>query len=74
MIPARWALTAPPDPERTRLLAETLRVPEALAALLIQRGMGAPEIARAYLRPELQRLADPGQKGSSRGPFRPKRN
>src|SRR2546430_503783 len=60
MIPARWALTAPPDPARTRLLAETLRVPEALAALLIQRGMGAPDIARAYLRPELDRLADPG--------------
>src|SRR5260370_42239461 len=59
MIPARWALTAPPDPERTRLLAETLRVPEPLAALLIQRGMGAPDIARAYLRPELDRLADP---------------
>src|SRR5260221_529428 len=51
---------AAPDPERTRLLAETLRVPEALAALLIQRGMGAPDIARAYLRPELDRLADPG--------------
>src|SRR6266576_693640 len=60
MIPARWSVTAAPDPERTRLLAETLRVPEALAALLIQRGMGAPEIARAYLRPELDRLADPG--------------
>src|SRR5258708_19680007 len=59
MIPARWALTAPPDPERTRLLAETLRVPEALAALLIQRGMGTPDIARAYLRPELDGLADP---------------
>src|SRR6266850_2512699 len=60
MIPARWALTAPPDPQRTHLLAETLRVPEALAALLIQRGMGAPDIARAYLRPELDRLSDPG--------------
>ncbi len=60
MIPARWALAAPPDPERTRLLAETLRVPAALAALLIQRGLGAPEIARAFLRPGLEALADPG--------------
>src|SRR5258708_28526290 len=59
MIPARWAHRAPPDPEPRRLLAETLRVREALAALLIQRGMGAPDIARAYLRPELDRLADP---------------
>ncbi|HEY6807263.1 MAG TPA: single-stranded-DNA-specific exonuclease RecJ, partial [Gemmatimonadales bacterium] len=56
----RWALAAPPDPARTRALAETLHVPDALAALLIQRGMEAPEIARAYLRPELERLADPG--------------
>ena len=61
MIPARWAVTAAPDPERTRTLADTLHVPEALAALLIQRGMGAPDIARAYLRPELERLADPGE-------------
>src|SRR5260370_7444478 len=59
MIPARGAPRAPPAGERTRLLAETLRVREALAALLIQRGMGAPDIARAYLRPELDRLADP---------------
>src|SRR5260370_954605 len=59
MIPARGAPRAPPDPERTRLLAETLRVPEALAALLIQRGMGAPDIARAYLRAERVGLADP---------------
>ena len=61
MIPARWAVTAPPDPERTHVLAETLRVPEALAALLIQRGMDAPDIARAFLRPDLERLADPGE-------------
>src|SRR5690242_11243860 len=61
MIPARWALTAAPDPERTRGLAATLHVPEALAALLIQRGMDAPDVARAYLRPDLERLADPGE-------------
>ena len=59
MIPARWTLTERPDPASTSQLASELRIPEALAALLVQRGYGAPETAKAFLRPELDRLSDP---------------
>ncbi|MGH7569971.1 MAG: single-stranded-DNA-specific exonuclease RecJ, partial [Gemmatimonadales bacterium] len=57
--PARWAVTAAPDPGATSALAAELRIPEPLAALLVQRGLGAPELARAFLRPDLARLTDP---------------
>jgi single-stranded-DNA-specific exonuclease len=50
---------APPDPGRTRALAAALGIPERLAALLVQRGMGEPALARAFLRPELAGLSDP---------------
>src|SRR5205807_4398417 len=59
MIPARWALVAPADPAATQALAATLHIPQPLAALLVQRGLTAPEVARAFLRPDLDRLADP---------------
>ena len=59
MVPPRWVIQQPPDPERTRALAATLRVPEALAALLVQRGMHDPAVARAFVRPELEQLSDP---------------
>jgi single-stranded-DNA-specific exonuclease len=59
MLPARWALTAPADPDATRALVLELRIPEALAAILVQRGLGAPEHAKAFLRPDLERLSDP---------------
>jgi single-stranded-DNA-specific exonuclease len=59
MIPARWALTAQADPDATRALAAELRIPEPLAAILVQRGLGAPELAKAFLRPDLERLSDP---------------
>src|SRR6266850_1022562 len=59
MIPARWALTAPADPAATRALAAELRIPEPLAALLVQRGLGSPALAKAFLRPELESLSDP---------------
>ncbi len=59
MIPARWAVTAPPDPHLTTALAADLRIPEPLAAILVQRGFTAPERARAFLRPDLERLTDP---------------
>ncbi len=54
----RWVTQQPPDPERTRTLATALRVPEALAALLVQRGLDDPAAARAFLRPELEGLGD----------------
>ena len=59
MIPARWALTAPADPAATRALAGELHIPEALAAILVQRGLGSPALAKAFLRPELESLSDP---------------
>src|SRR5258708_12865599 len=59
MIPARWALTAPADPAATSALAAELHIPEALAAILVQRGLGSPALAKAFLRPELESLSDP---------------
>jgi single-stranded-DNA-specific exonuclease len=58
MIRARWAVTAPPDPSLTRVLATALAIPETLAALLVQRGFDAPDLAKAFLRPDLGRLTD----------------
>ncbi len=59
MIPARWAVAAPADPDVTAALAADLHIPEPLAAILVQRGFTAPERAKAFLRPELERLSDP---------------
>jgi len=59
MIPARWAITERPDPALTSALAGQLRIPEPLAAILVQRGLAAPDLAKAFLRPELERLSDP---------------
>src|SRR5437762_3501813 len=59
MIPPRWIVTASADPDATRLLAAELRIPEALAAILVQRGLASPESAKAFLRPDLERLTDP---------------
>ena len=59
MIPARWAVTAPADPAATRALAAELHIPEPLAAILVQRGLGSPDLAKAFLRPDLESLSDP---------------
>ncbi len=59
MIAARWAIAARPDASLTTALAADLAIPEALAALLVQRGHAAPELARAFLRPDLDSLSDP---------------
>ncbi|HEV2748916.1 MAG TPA: single-stranded-DNA-specific exonuclease RecJ [Gemmatimonadales bacterium] len=59
MIPARWAVAAPPDPALTATLVSDLHIPEALAAILVQRGLAAPDHAKAFLRPDLERLSDP---------------
>ena len=55
----RWVLEPAPDEARARALAAELRIPEALAALLVQRGLGESETARQFLRPALDRLSDP---------------
>ncbi len=57
--PPRWIVTAPADPDATRVLASELRIPDALAAILVQRGLGSAELAKAFLRPDLERLSDP---------------
>jgi single-stranded-DNA-specific exonuclease len=58
MIPARWTIAAQPDAALTSALAADLSIPQALAALLVQRGLGAPALAKAFLRPDLDRLSD----------------
>ena len=55
----RWAVAPQPDRAQVEALATALRVPPALAALLIQRGHGSEEGARSYLRPLLANLSDP---------------
>ncbi len=57
--PLRWAVIPPPDAAVTGALAAELGIPRPLAALLVQRGHGSAEAARAFLRPSLGRLADP---------------
>jgi single-stranded-DNA-specific exonuclease len=59
MIPARWAVADRPDPRLTAALAAELHIPDPLAAILVQRGITVPGLARAFLRPELERLSDP---------------
>jgi len=59
MIPPRWIVTANADPLATRALASELRIPEALAAILVQRGLAEPAHAKAFLRPDLDGLSDP---------------
>ncbi|HEY7192975.1 MAG TPA: single-stranded-DNA-specific exonuclease RecJ [Gemmatimonadales bacterium] len=59
MIPPRWIVTPNADPDTARVLASELRIPEALAAILVQRGLASPELAKAFLRPDLERLTDP---------------
>jgi single-stranded-DNA-specific exonuclease len=55
----RWVVAPPPEPSAVQALAAALRLPPALAALLIQRGHGSEAAARRYLRPELTDLSDP---------------
>ena len=55
----RWVVAPRPDRAAVLQLAERLHLPEALAALLVQRGQTDAEIARRYLRPALGDLSDP---------------
>jgi len=59
MITPRWIVTASADAEATRVLAGELKIPAALAAILVQRGLASPEVAKAFLKPDLERLTDP---------------
>ena len=55
----RWRVAPAPDPGAVARLADALKLPTALAALLVQRGQDSPDRARAFLRPQLDDLADP---------------
>ena len=59
----RLAVEPQPDPATVERLAAELRVPPALAGLLVQRGFGEPELGREFLRPSLDDLADPYRLG-----------
>jgi single-stranded-DNA-specific exonuclease len=48
-----------PEPALIERLGQGLGVGPALASLLVQRGLGSPEVARRFLKPELAHLADP---------------
>ena len=54
----RWALAAP-QPERSRTLAEALRISPLLAQCLLNRGLSDPEALARFLAPRLKNLADP---------------
>jgi len=59
MIPPRWIVTAQADPDAARSLASELHIPDALAAILVQRGIASADLAKAFLRPGLDGLSDP---------------
>ena len=55
----RLAVEQQPDRDAVARLSGELRIPAALAGLLVQRGFGSPDAARKFLRPSLDDLADP---------------
>lgn len=59
ILAPRWVVAPPPDPLVVSALGTALGIPGPLAALLVQRGWGAPDAAREFLRPSLDALGDP---------------
>jgi single-stranded-DNA-specific exonuclease len=57
--PLRWSVASAADPAVARALASALKVPLPLAALLVQRGASDEAVARRFLKPDLESLADP---------------
>jgi single-stranded-DNA-specific exonuclease len=57
--PLKWSLSDPPDHELAASLAAGLSLPLPLAELLVQRGYQEVEVAKQFLRPALDQLADP---------------
>ncbi|HEX6408569.1 MAG TPA: DHH family phosphoesterase, partial [Gemmatimonadales bacterium] len=55
----RWRIVPRPDPAQVQALATALKLPAALAGLLVQRGYGTEDAARRFLRPALSELSDP---------------
>lgn len=63
----RWVLRPRPDRNAAQLLADDLELPLALCAVLVQRGVGEPDVARRFLRPLTDDLPDPARiRGLSR--------
>ena len=60
-LATRWNFSEQPDAAARSALAKALHVPEALAALLIQRGYSSVEEAKGFLRPTLDSLSDPAE-------------
>jgi single-stranded-DNA-specific exonuclease len=57
--PLRWRIAEAADAAGADTLASELGLPAALARLLVQRGFGTVDSARAFLRPSLDQLQDP---------------
>jgi single-stranded-DNA-specific exonuclease len=56
---ARWLLAPEPDPAVVARLQQELHLPLAICRLIAVRGFDAPDDAKEFLRPRLERLADP---------------
>ncbi len=54
-----WIETPPPDRGAVEALAAALSIPHAGARLLVARGLGDPEAARRFLRPDAGLVRDP---------------
>ncbi len=54
-----FGLPEPADPAALEALVSELSLPAAIAAILVRRGYGQPDPAKAFLRPQLQQLHDP---------------
>lgn len=55
----RWNLKSKPEKHKIEALQEALQIEEALATLLVQRGIETLEQAKAFFRPSLTDLHDP---------------
>ncbi|WP_068596732.1 single-stranded-DNA-specific exonuclease RecJ [Vaginella massiliensis] len=55
----RWIIEAQPAQEDIERLQEQINVPEALAVVLLQRGIQTFDQAKAFFRPSLDELHDP---------------
>jgi len=55
----RWTLKPKPNPEIVKQLQQSLNVDEAIATLLVQRGIETFEDAKHFFRPSLEHLHNP---------------
>ena len=56
-----WTLPSAPDPAAVQTLVEALRLPAAVCAVLVARGVTEPDQAKDFLRPRLEHLHAPAQ-------------